>query len=252
MIALIPDLFPIAHGMIAAGFVTAFILGAARRRKAAQAVFLAGQILLTAQLAMIVLASRRPPLYGMFESVTAILWTAGVCFSISAFTKTNPPSATLSELPVCCGVMAFLSGLMFFWPIRLNPDFFMYADPWVQDFFVFSLVSAGVMLYAGIAFAAAAIDGVESFSERNQIKDGNLLFLIGTLFFLASEFSGAVWCLRGWGDSWRWSGNFFQSTAIFFLLLLNLHIPSNLFGRAQARNIFGAVSCAGIFFLFLH
>jgi hypothetical protein len=190
-------------------------------------------------------------LYGLFEAITPIVLVAGMVYYIeaAAHRQTNLPAAALMA---GSGIMAFVCGLVFTGPVALNHDFFMYANPWVRSFFFFRLVSAGIILGAGIYFVAALKKGMEPVSSGNFISRQNLLFLLGMLFFLISEFSGSVWCLKGWGDSWRWSGNFFQSTAIFFLFMLNFHMPPGALGRIRSRSILGTASCAAIIFLFLY
>ena len=79
-----------------------------------------------------------------------------------------------------------------------------------------------------------------------------MLFLLGAILFLSSELSGSIWCLKGWGDSWHWSENFLQSAAIFFLIMINFHIPSHLLLKNTGiRNSLGALSSLTVVILFL-
>lgn len=251
MIHQLTHALPIIHGLAFAGFLTALILCAAARERAAEKVFTATVTAASVNLALIFILARRPPVYGLFESVTAISVVTGLVYFKNRITP-NGSKAPIAVLAAASGILAALCALVFTGPVALNHDFFMYANPWVQSFFFFRLVSAGIILGVGILFVAALKKDMEPVSAGNFISRQNLLFLLGMLFFLISEFSGSVWCLKGWGDSWRWSGNFFESTAIFFLFMLNFHIPPGIFSRIQSRSLLGIASCLIIVFLFLY
>lgn len=251
MIQQIPIAFPILHGLAFAGFLIALILGATGRGRAAGMAIAAAVTAAAANLLLIFIAARRPPVYGLFESVTAMVVVAGLVYFKH---RTGPDGSPAPPAPTIAAsaILSALCGVVFTGPVALNHDFFMYADPWVRSFFFFRLVSAGIILGAGIFFAANLKNAAGMVSPGNFLTRQNTLFLLGMLFFLVSEFSGSVWCLKGWGDSWRWSGNFFQSTAVFFLFMLNFHIPPGTLSRLQSRNVLGAASSFIIVFLFLY
>ncbi len=240
--------FPAVHGFVIAGFAASFFLSAAGRKTAGGRTFRLTMLLLTACILLIVFAAKRLPLYGMFESITTILWSAGLCFYIYGGVR----KASASEFFLCCAVMLLISGLVLTGQAGLSSDFFMYQVPWVQSFFFSARIAAGIILFAGIRYSAALKDSFDSRSPGSCPKNQDFLLLAGAVFFLCSEFSGSIWCLKGWGDSWRWSSNFFQSAAIFFLLMLNLHIPLSLSARPRIVNALGAFSSYAAVFLFLY
>jgi len=237
-------LFPILHGLGLSGFLTALGLAIGQKPVAAAYAFLAGMGGLLLNWGLIIVAAQRLPLYGMFESMTTILLIAGGCLFFDR--KKRAGADTIGY-----GFMALLSGCLFLFPLGLNHDFFLYKSPWVQCFFFFRLLSAGVLFFAGIRFTVALTDAIAPANRMAYAKQQARLLLAGTVLFLLSEFSGSVWCLKGWGDSWRWSENFFQSAAIFFLIMLNLHIPLHLLHHRRARTALGALSSFAVVFLFL-
>jgi len=237
--------FPVVHGMLLLCLSLSLLFSISRSVQAARYAFLAGLLCLSLNLALLLLSAQRLPLYGMFESMTTILWVAGICLYLE--TKARPWAGAIPGI----GTMAALGAFMCFFPLQANHDFFMYANPWVQSFFFFRLLSAGIILYAGIRSAAAWAGVREKPNPVHEIRRRHMLFLLGTILFLSSELSGSIWCLKGWGDSWHWSENFLQSAAIFFLIMLNLHIPSHLLKSAGTRERLGTLSALAMVILFV-
>ncbi len=251
---LLPAAFFAVHTLCLVFFLAALIMAVFKYHGPAGWLFAGGVLWAAANLALIFLAARRPPVYGLFESVTTIGVVAGITYFRHRRVWQDPENLKnqSATLLTASAAMVFLCGLVFAGPVTLNHDFFMYANPWVKSFFFCRLVAAGIILTVGIFFAAALKNSGPPVSWKNFILRQNLLFMLGMLFFLISEFSGSVWSLKGWGDSWRWSGNFFQSTAIFFLFMLNFHLPPGFFSRIQGRRLLGTLSCFTIVFLFLY
>ena len=221
------------------------LFSAIRSAQAGRYAFLAGLFCLSLNLALLIFSAGRLPLYGMFESMTTILWVVGICLYLE--TKPRPWAGAVPGI----GAMLALGAFMCFFPLRANHDFFMYANPWVQSFFFFRLLSAGIIAYAGIQSAAAWAGVRENQPQVHEIRRRHMLFLLGAILFLSSELSGSIWCLKGWGDSWHWSENFLQSAAIFFLIMLNFHIPSHLLRSTGIRNSLGALTSLTVVILFL-
>ena len=237
--------FPVVHGTLLICLSLSLLFSISRSVQAARYAFLAGLFCLSLNLVLLILSAGRLPLYGMFESMTTILWVAGICLYLE--TKTRPWAGAIPGI----GAMAAIGAFMCFFPLQANHDFFMYGNPWVQSFFFFRLLSAGIILYAGIRSAAAWAGAREKQNQLHEIRRQHMLFLLGTILFLSSELSGSIWCLKGWGDSWHWSENFLQSAAIFFLIMLNLHIPSRLLNSTGIRNSLGALTSLAVLILFL-
>jgi len=232
--------FQVLHITTSVCFGTAFFLTIFGKHRAGATTGVAGLLCLTTSVTMIILVAERMPLYGTFESVTTVLWAAAGCFFLIP-QKQSPPTASA----IFYAVTTLMSGIIFFQPISLNHDFFMYASWWVQSFFFFKLLAAGIFLYAGTRYTVALSGPTGIKYPRRSL---NPIIMYGTVLFLCSEFSGSVWCLKGWGDSWRWSGNFFQSAATFFIIMLNLHIPANMFkvNRLQALGTVSSFTIVGL------
>ena len=61
--------------------------------------------------------------------------------------------------------------------------------------------------------------------------------MLGTVMFLVSEFSGMVWCQKGWADIWQWSDGHLQSVFIFFYLMLAFHIRKSKKNNSGVQSI---------------
>ncbi len=241
----ITSLFPVVHGIVIICLISWMLLFLLRKQRPAGYVFPAGLFFLSVNLALIIISAKRLPLYGIFESFTLVLWVLGICLYLSSKAKASAESA------LCGGVMLFLSVFMCLFPFSLNQDYFMYASPWVQSFFFFRILSAGVVLYAGLRFSAGYAENRISKNRIFQLRQQHMFLLAGTVLYLVSELSGSIWCLKGWGDSWNWSENFFQSAAIFFLLMINFHVPSALLRSPGKRSVFGILTSFIVVFLIL-
>jgi hypothetical protein len=211
----------------------------------ARILLLAGAVSLMFNLFQILRTGKRLPLYGVLESLTTICLVAAVCLCLRPF---SPKTA---EGTIGAGILALLAALALFFPLSLNPDFFMYASPWVQAFFFLRLLSGGIVLYAGIRFSASLAGRGRLSSGAPGLEVTYRFFLWASVLFLLSELSGSIWCLKGWGDSWRFSENFFQSTALFFLMMLNFHLPPFLAKHGRRKCLLGVVSCASILFFLI-
>ncbi|HMA67413.1 MAG TPA: hypothetical protein VKO20_06305 [Desulfosalsimonadaceae bacterium] len=239
--------FPVLHGMGGLGFALALLFSFRQKEQPARRAFLAGLFCLCLNLAVLVTAAQRLPLYGMFESLTTILCITGGTLYFAQ------KKAVSAEFMLGCGVILLLCIFAGIFPLRPNHDFFMYASPWVQGFFFFRLLAAGVILYTGIRFAAVFCMARVSaqYQYNGEMKQISTFLLVGTVLFLCSELAGSIWCLKGWGDSWRWSENFFQSAVVFFLIMINLHIPARMLRSPENRGGFGALTSFAVVFLFL-
>jgi hypothetical protein len=100
---------------------------------------------------------------------------------------------------------------------------------------------------ATILFSAAHFIRFRLARQRKQLKNhifvlGRNFLLLTTVLFLCSEYSGMIWCQRGWGDFWHWSATFFQSTVIILCLMLAFHIPGKNHPSDDVRSVIGAVT----------
>ena len=107
---------------------------------------------------------------------------------------------------------------------------------WTQLFFLFRHMSMGFLLFSGLSLASSALAATPSGATMARTQGRNVL-LLGICAFLASEVAGCYWCLLGWGDTWRWSGNFFRSTLFYLLIMLACHLPSRWFASYKVRSL---------------
>ncbi len=101
----------------------------------------AGWLLLSIHLLLLIVVIRRLPLYGGYESLTLVLWTSALLFAFSSRIPDHRPHRLL---------FGFVLGGISLWPVlsglQINHDYFMYASYWVQGFFFCKLLAAGVIL----------------------------------------------------------------------------------------------------------
>ena len=171
------------------------------------------------------LQTLRLPIYGLYETSLHMALTLGICLELCA------PEAGDDRLwPFGRLIAAALLGLAWTAAGEFKFDFYIYQALTVQLFFFLRLTAAGVLLFAWLRFAMARADIFLNKTENNSaaIRQAVNTLIAGALLFLASELSGTIWCMRGWGDIWHWSANFFESAALFLLLMLPLHIPGHL------------------------
>lgn len=167
-------------------------------------------------------AVHRFPVYSLYETFVHAALVLALCLIVSG--KIERPQAILQWGNL---LVAVLLGLAL--PVlgQFNHDFYMYQIASVQLFFVLRITAGGILLYSFLLFACAWRQQLESTgnSGAETLRRAKSALVLAATVYLGSEFSGTVWCLLGWGDTWHWSSNFFQSTAIFLLLMLPLHIP---------------------------
>ncbi|MFP4533278.1 MAG: hypothetical protein ACLFNS_11415 [Desulfobacterales bacterium] len=167
----------------------------------------------------------RLPLYGLYETSLHMALVLSLCLEFAAY---KPGMAGLWS-PGRIIVSALL-GLAWTAAGEFRFDFYIYQSLTVQLFFFLRVTAAGVSLFAFLLFAAACKNSFFNKTGNHSIFIQNALkaTVAAGILFLFSELSGTLWCMRGWGDIWHWSANFFESAALFLLLMLPLHIPGRL------------------------
>lgn len=202
--------------------LTAGMAGPGNRIRPAVFPAVTGFLLLSIHIGMFVFSLHRLPLVGGYESISVLAWTlAGL---LVARPRYRDDRAVLVLFGLALTLLCAAGGLA---RLQLNHDYFMYVSPLAQGFFFLKQLSAGVMLTATLGLTVALISGRKDFDRQ--------LFMAGAIVFLCSELSGSIWCLLGWGDSWHWSDNFFESAMVFFLFMLNFHLPVSLTRRIPWR-----------------
>ncbi|GAU07402.1 hypothetical protein [Desulfoplanes formicivorans] len=182
----------------------------------------------------------RLPLFGAYEALT---YTAFVVGFLELWAGSSHQG--LKRQTLLTGIMTslLLFPLVFRSDVMPRPSFFLYSHPLVACFFFCRLTALGFFAHAGIAYLAGAIPSDNPNIRLTSETRGRNFLLLGTVVFLLSEFAGSLWCYAGWGDSWRWSGNFFRSTMFFLLIMLGLHLPARWKTQPRMTCCIGSFAC---------
>ena len=167
----------------------------------------------------------RLPVYGLFEGSLHMALILSLCLVLGLFSRDFRDRTGI--LAWGHGLIACLMVLALTVPGHFNPDFYMYQALQVQLFFALRLTAGGILLWASLLFLAAWVPRRFGSKENGAegIRPAISALILGSIFFLSSELSGTIWCMQGWGDTWHWSRNFFESAGMFLLLMLPLHLP---------------------------
>ena len=164
----------------------------------------------------------RLPVYSQYETCVHTALVLAAC--LVGLSLRNPRHEVLTWGN---GILALLLGLAM--PVLgiFHHDFYMYQVWPVQLFFGLRLTAGGILLIAFLLFASVWAQELKSSTHNGSdaLRMAKISLILAGLVFLGSELSGSYWSLLGWGDTWHWSSNFFQSAAMFMLLMLPLHIP---------------------------
>ena len=185
-----------------------------------------------------VISSGHFPFFNVFECllfVTFILGVLGLFCSQTEKHRLDVRSWVWIEI-------LFLLTIALFFP--KEPSFYRpnHTFLWVVLFHGFRELALATTLFSAAHFIRFRLA-----RRRKQLKNhifvlGRNFLLLSTVFFLCSEYSGMIWCQKGWGDFWHWSATFFQSTVIIFYLMFAFHIPGKNHRSDDIRSVIGAVT----------
>jgi hypothetical protein len=207
---------------------------------------------------VIVFTAKRPPLFGPFEAGSYIIL---ILLLLSAGNKTD----TFSLINAV--VILVILALQFAHPLGMNEDYYMYGNVWVVLFFNLRLTAAGLFVHGAVLHLSHFFEpaGQTKTSEAGTgesraaqtspsdtgavLKQARVRTLTGAVVYLCSEWSGSLWCLNWFGDSWQWSNGFFKASLLFLLVMLTCHLPPVPGRNRLLRTILG--SCPGVFALWM-
>lgn len=130
--------------------------------------------------------------------------------------------------------------LLLFYPVSLTPDSFMFDYVWLILFFQLRLVSMSLLLFAAACYLAAwGLD--DTAVARLHLRRGKTFVLVGWAAFLASEYSGATWSYNWLGDFWHWNAGFLESTLLFLVIAVPLHLPRSWKSNRKVLIAAGAI-----------
>ncbi len=216
----------------------------------------------------IVFTAKRPPLFGPFEAGSYIIL---ILLLLSAGNRRN--TFFLINASVILGILV----LQFAHPLGMNEDYYMYNNIWVILFFNLRLTAAGLFVHAAVLYltyffdppdqpksghpclgetgttqirtSEAGTTNIGPTDNGSLLKKARVRTLTGAAVYLCSEWSGSLWCLNWFGDSWQWSNGFFKASLLFLLVMLTCHLPPVPGRKRLFRTILG--SCPGIFALWM-
>ena len=219
-------------------YALALLLHLWKKRKLERASAAAGLVLNAMALGTVTLASGHLPVFNLFESLifTAALITCLYFF----FTRAEQRLPDLA-LWVLIEILLVLA-LALFSPAMLAVSRYDFVDPLVVCFFLFRVGALATILFSSACFIQARAAREDSGGAPDHFRLGRNFLLLGTIFFLASEYSGMVWCQNGWGDVWRWGGAHLLSVYVFLYLMLAFHIQEKKSGVRGIRSLVAGMS----------
>ncbi|MFZ0447986.1 MAG: hypothetical protein WAL98_01980 [Desulfatiglandaceae bacterium] len=221
-------------------YALAFSLHLIKKRTPERFAAAAGLLLNGAALVAMVMISGHLPVFNLFESLVS---SAFILASLHLFFN-----RTMESLPDV-GTWVWIEILLLFaislvFPKVLAPSRYDFNYPYIISFFMFRVGALSAILFSSTFVIQARVEENNGHSGVCLFHQGRNFLLLGTVLFLASEYSGMVWCQNGWGDMWRWSSGHLESVFVFLYLMLAFHIPSN---REKARGIQSLVAGMGGF-----
>lgn len=185
----------------------------------------------------IVFVTGRPPLFGPFEACVYII------FVVVLLARGCTGNVFLVNSIVVLLILALVLGK----PMAVNDDYYMYDNIWVMLFFDLRLVAAAFFVHVMVLHLTCFFEG---FREKAVLlKQARHKILVGALIYLCGEWSGSVWCLNWFGDSWQWSNGFFKASLLFVLVMIVCHMPPAFGNNRLIRTLSG--SLPGIFALWM-
>jgi len=197
-------------------------------------------------LAYIIVVTKRLPLFGPFEASFYILFILTLLVKESQKKHSFPDlSAKLSLISSI--VILFILALQAGKSMVINPDYYMYDNIWVMLFFNLRLIAAAFLIHA-MVLSLTGFYG-NSYDQDLLHRSAKKSLLIGTIIYLSSEWSGSIWCLNWFGESWRWNNGFFKSSMVFLLVMLACHLPTKVSRNRFLRTLFACFP--GLFVLWI-
>ncbi|MEW5912497.1 MAG: hypothetical protein AB1814_08070 [Thermodesulfobacteriota bacterium] len=225
-----------------AAYAGALALSLAGRRWWALVLSLAGVLAGAALLGLLIWYGRRPPLRGPLEGIGEIVFLLGGLAAWDWLRGGTGARAAQWTWAACLALLA----VQLLLTRSMIPDSFMFDYPALLLFFQLRLAAIALLLHASSRHLAALGGGRLA---GGQLTPGRLLILAGLCAFLGSEFSGAYWSFCWTGEFWHWNRGFLESSALFLVMALPLHLPPRWGARAGlacAAGVLPGVVIAGV------
>lgn len=226
-------------------YTSAFVFNIMKMKKAEHQVGLLALTSNTACAASLAISSGHFPVFELFESLLSATCFLGFLGMFCTNQKNRFPD---TRTWVWLKILLLLFITLFF-SKNASPANYSHHYIYIILFHGLRIITLSVVFFSSALFIQARIVRKQEGSANEISHKGRNFLLLGTVFFLTSEYVGIIWCQNGWGDFWHWSAGFFQSTLIVLYLMIALHVPGKSSKSERIRELLGSIS--GFFILSL-
>ena len=189
-------------------------------------------------LTLLTISSGNLPVFELFESFLLVTFVLGF---LGLFCAESEESFPDTRVWVWSEILLLLT-ITLFSEKSTSPSVYNHNDLYIVLFHGFRIVTLSVMLFSSALFIQFRVDQNRGIPANDRYHKGRNFLLLGSILFLAAEYVGIIWCQNGWGDFWRWSEGFFQSTLIVLYLMLAFHVPGKNHRSENIRSLLGSMS----------
>ncbi len=183
-------------------------------------------------------ASGRTPAFKLFESFMLAAFILG-CLGLFYKNPTETPPNT--RLWVWLEIVLIFI-ITLFADKTPSSSGYDYNNLLIALFHFFRVIVVSLTLFSSALYLQSRFDLKKDNSQAvSNAHQGRNFLLLGAMLFLAAEYVGILWCLRGWGNFWHWSGTFFQSTLIVVFFMIAIHIPGSNYRKGSWRPNLGMI-----------
>ncbi len=232
---------PFIFWMIFASFFASVISAVFKKKTLTRQIEILGICCCCAGVLFIAFSAKRPPLFGPFES----------CIYIALILALLSKKVDAKGFSIHTIVILFIMILQAGFSFAINEDYYMYDNIWVILFFNLRLLAAAWFIHVTALYLTWFFD----MSNGSEVipRQARFHLLMATFIYLCSEWTGSLWCLNWFGDSWQWSSGFLKASILFLLVMLVCHLPRTLGTKRVVNAFFGALpGCYVLWMIFYH
>lgn len=187
------------------------------------------------------------PVFYPFESFMSVVFLLA-CLGI--FLGTGSSYFPTKRLWIWIEILILMGMILFFSKEPRTHQFYQ-GNIYVMLFHGLRVAGLSLVLFASAQFMGNPALYRSNPTNRSDNHFARNMLLLSTVFFLAGEYAGIIWCQQGWGDFWMWNEGFFQSTIIVLFLMLVFHVPGKARMQENYRVLLGAICGPAILALFI-
>jgi hypothetical protein len=181
--------------------------------------------------------------FGTLQNINLVIVFLALLYNRSPKKKNNINSVWFFAL--------FFQLLVLTQELKLSGDYYMYGKYYVVLFFQLRITSMGLFLFAAINQISAILKKNETLIQDTLMHRARNFTILGSIVFLAGEFSGSYWCYLWWGDPWHWSKGFFIASVMFLLSMISGHLPYNLANTRLKKSALNLIALCLILITYL-